>query len=149
MKLQTQKRIAAQILKCGKNRIWFDPTRLTEIKEAITKVDIRSLIKDLAIQKKQVNSISGFRRRKALLQKRKGRRRGQGSRKGKKTARFPRKRQWINKVRAQRNFLKTLKARKLVTPPQFRDLYTKSKGGFFRSKRHIQLYLEEHQLLKK
>ena len=42
--LNVQKRLAAQILKCGRNRVRFDPDRLEDIKEAITKTDIRSLI---------------------------------------------------------------------------------------------------------
>ena len=36
-----------------------------------------------------------------------------------------------------------------VTGPLFRELYLKAKGGYFRSKRHIKLYLEEHNLVAK
>jgi len=44
MKLNLQKRLAAQILKCSEKRIQLDTTRLSDIKEAITKADIKSLI---------------------------------------------------------------------------------------------------------
>ncbi len=148
MKLTTQRRISADLLKCGESRIWFDPNRLSEIKEAITKYDIRSLIKDLAIQKKQKESISSFRFRRRLTQKRKGRLSGQGSRKGGKSVRTKARRTWIKKIRLQRKFLRLLRNKKIITPPIYKSLYMKSKGGFFRSKAHIKLYLEEHGLGK-
>ena len=52
-------------------------------------------------------------------------------------------------MRTQRGFLKELKEKKIVTGLIYRQLYRKSKGGFFRSKRHIKLYVEEHDLTKK
>lgn len=148
MTLKSQKRIAAQILKTGTTRVWFDPNRLSEIKEAITKADIRSLIKDLAIQKKPSKSISGGRAKKIRFQKAKGRRKGLGSRKGTKNARRYSKRTWIINIRNQRILLTILKQKGLITSQTFRDLYRKSKGGFFRSKRHIKLYLNENKLIK-
>ncbi len=146
MKLTTQRRIAADLLKCGLHRIWFDPARLTDIKEAITKHDVRSLITNDVIRKRPEVSISGFRRRKQLIQYAKGRSRGIGSRKGKKGARSDGKRDWMNRVRNQRRFLKLLHTKKIITPGQYTMLYAKSKGGFFRSRRHVQLYIEEHRL---
>ena len=38
--LRTKKVMAAKVLGVGINKVWFDPQRLTEIKEAITKQDI-------------------------------------------------------------------------------------------------------------
>ena len=46
MNLTAQKRIAAEILKCGENRVYFDPYLMDEIKMAITREDIRNLIKE-------------------------------------------------------------------------------------------------------
>ena len=114
MRLTSQKRISAQLLKCGENRVWFDAKRLTEVKEAITKSDIRSLIKELVIQKKPERGNAGFRMRKHIVQKRKGRRQGPGSRRGKKTARLSKKRKWINKIRPQRVLIKTLKEKNWI-----------------------------------
>lgn len=144
MKFTTQRRLAARLLKCGQQRIWFDQARLSEIKEAITKKDIRSLIKDLAIQKRPEQGISRGRARNIIAQKRKGRRQGPGSKEGTAYARLPRKRRWIAKIRTQRSLLKALKAKKKITTATFHGLYRKAKGGFFRSRRHIKLYLEEH-----
>lgn len=146
MKLTSQKRIAAQLLKVGENKVWFDPDRLEEIKEAITKTDIRGLIKDLAIQAKPQKSISGYRSRKIKTQKRKGRRKGDGSRKGTKNARLSKKDAWKSKIRAQRKFIKSLKVKELINTQTYRNIYAKTKGGFFRSCRHIKLFLNEHGL---
>jgi len=148
MKLKTQKRLAAQILKCSEKRISFDSSRLDEIKEAITKADIRGLISIKVITKKPVKGISKLRARKRKGQRRKGRQRGFGSKKGKRTARLPKKRAWANKVRIQRDFIKKLRDKDAISKGDYQNIYMKIKGGFFRSKRHIKLYLEEHGLIK-
>ena len=49
MQIKIQKRLAAQVLKCSESNVRLDPNRLEEIKEAITKADIKSLVKDKAI----------------------------------------------------------------------------------------------------
>ncbi len=149
MNLKNQKRLSAQLLKVGINKVWFDPTRLDEIKEAITKADLKSLVNNSVIQAKPTKGVSRFRARKKKLQKRKGRQKGPGSRKGKKTARLPRKKAWVSLVRTQRNFIKLLKDKKLITVQVYRRLYKKVKGGYFRSRRHIKLFLTEHNLIKK
>jgi len=149
MKLHIQKRLAGQVMKCSPYRVRFDPTQLAEIKEAITKVDIKILVRNGTITRKNKKGISTFRSRKIKLQKRKGRQKGHGSRKGKHTARIQKKRPWINLVRNQRDLLRILRSKKLLDPITYRGLYNKSKGGFFRSRRHLHLYIEEHKLLKK
>lgn len=149
MKFTTQKRIASQLLKVGTKKIYFDPEKLNEIKEAITKSDIRSLIKSKTIQIKKSPAQSKVRARKTKLQKRKGNKKGPGSRKGKKTARLSKKEAWIRKIRIQRRFLRELKQKSLIKNTVFRDLLAKAKGGFFRNKRHIKLYLEERSLFDK
>lgn len=143
MKLNNQKRLAAQILKCSKKRIRFDPDRSSDIKEAITRIDIKGLIKDKAIRKIHARGVSRGRARKRLVQRRKGKQKGPGSKKGSRGARLPRKRAWINKIRAQRKLLKKLKENKIINDKEYREFYLKSKGGFFRSRRHIKLYLSE------
>lgn len=147
--LNVQKRLAAQILKCGKNRIRFDPNRLEDIKEAITKTDIRSLIGNGVISKKRLLSTSRFWARSRKKQKSYGKQKGFGSRKGKKTARLNPKRTWMNKIRLQRNFIKSLRDKSMITSAAYHELYMKSKSGFFRSSRHLKLYTEEQGLIKK
>lgn len=147
MNLAVQKRLAGQIMKCSPKRVKFDTERLGEIKEAITKYDIYGLIKDSAITKSPVTAVSRGRARKRQIQRRKGRSRGFGNRKGKGKARTPKKEKWMNTVRLQREFLKELKDKKMLAGPVYRDLYSKSKGGFFRSKAHLKLFIEEYKLI--
>ena len=146
MRSKTQKRIAATILKGSKNRVWFDRNRLEEIKEAITKADVRSLIKKGAISIKPIKGTSNVRVRKRRVQKVKKKRKGHGSRKGKENARDNRKKFWMNGIRLQRKFLKELKDKGIIDNKTYRMLYLRAKGGFFRSRRHLKLYINEHKL---
>lgn len=149
MKLTSQKRIAGKLLKCSPKRVKFDTEHLEEIKESITKADLRSLIKDNTIQKIHKKGVSRVRAKKAANQKKKGRRKGIGSRKGKSTARLPSKEKWINAIRLQRKFIKELRDKGIISKKDYGDLYNKTKGGFFRSKSHIKLFIEEHNLVNK
>jgi large subunit ribosomal protein L19e len=143
-----QRKLAAKITKRSVKKIKLDLTRLDDIKEAITREDVRGLIKDRAILIEPARGVSRARAKKLKAQRAKGRRRGQGSRKGRDTARTPGKRAWINKIRLQRTFLRNLKEKNKISKEDYKDLYSKSKGGFFRSLRHMKLYLTEHKLVK-
>ena len=149
MKLDGQKRIAAKVLKCSPDRIRFDTERLEDISKAIRRVDIRGLISQGAISKIPARGTSRGRARHNIGQKQKGKQDGHGSRKGRSTARLPAKGVWINKVRLQRRVLKYLRDNEKITTPVYRELYMKSKGGFFRSKRHLWLYINEHNMMSK
>ena len=135
-------------MKCGEHRIKFDSSKLDEIKEAITKSDVRALINQGAITRRRVLNTSRFWARKTKKQKISGKQKGHGSRKGKKTARLPSKRVWINRIRVQRNFVKSLRDNKMISATDYHELYMKSKGGFFRSIRHLKLYVQEKGLVK-
>ena len=148
MNLSNQKRIAARILKVGESRVWMDSTKMSEVKEAVTKNDIRSLISEGIIKAKPVTGVSRGRATKRMTQRQKGRQTQAGSRKGKRTARLPRKTAWILKTRIQRKFLKDLKENQKIEPSTYRDLYRKVKGNFFRSRAHVKLYMQEHNLFK-
>jgi large subunit ribosomal protein L19e len=141
MKLKLQKRLAAQILKVSKKRIKFDTEQLEEIKGAITNADVRGLINDGIIWKIKDKGISRARVKKG--------KRGAGSRKGKQTARLPKKVFWMNQIRAQRKFMNELRENEVITKKTYRNIYGKAKGGFFRSRRHIKIYLDENNLFIK
>ena len=147
--MKIQKRLASQVLDVSPKRVKFDNQRLADIKEAITKTDIRQLVSEKAITKVQEKGVSRGRARKLKTQKSKGLRKGPGSRQGKSTARLPRKEAWMAKVRSQRKLLMELKEKGLISLKTYRNIYLKSKGGFFRSARHIKLYLGEHDLFIK
>lgn len=149
MQLRTQKKLAADVLKTSKKKIVFDPERLEDIKEAITKTDIRGLISEDAIKKNKIKGTSRVRTRANKIQRRKGLRKGASTRKGTKSARVSRKSTWMKKIRTQRKFLRLLKEHEIIANKTFTELYLKAKGNFFRSKRHIKIYLEEHKLIQK
>jgi len=146
MNLKDKKGKIARMLNVGKKRIKLDPNNLSEIAKAITKSDFRALLSSGAIQIKPVNGQSHFRSKKIKVQKAKGRRKGPGSRKGKKYSRIPAKRRWIMRVRTQRGFIKKLKDRSRIDNKTYRDLYYKIKSNKFRNVRLIKLYLEENKL---
>lgn len=147
MRLQNQKRLAADVFKGSKKRVKFDTERLADIKEAITKFDIKALISEGVITEKKKRGISKGRKRQRQVQKRKGRQKGQGLRKGKKTARLPRKKEWMIRIRLLRLFLNELREKQLLTTKIFRNLYRKAAGGFFRSKKHLKIYITENKLV--
>lgn len=146
--MNIQKRLASQILKCSQKRIRFDPEKLGEIKEAITKHDVKLLIGRKVITSIPKMGASRARANVIRIQRRKGNRSGHGSRKGSSNARENEKCVWIKKIRKQRALLKRLYENEKIDTKMYRDLYLKSKGNFFRSTRHIKIYLEEHGVLK-
>lgn len=148
MNLSTGKRMAAEILKSGKNKIWIDPQRQEDVDEAITKADVRRLIQEGAIKERKGNQQSRGRARKKLNQKKKGRRDGHGSRKGARGARERKKSDWMTKVRAQRKLIKEMRDQGKISKDDYRKIYKKIKGGFFSSKRNLKNYLKREDLIK-
>jgi len=146
--LRNQRRLAAELLKCGVNRVWVDEDRMDEIAKAVTRNDIRILIKGGAITKRPEKGISTGRKKKLKMQKEKGRRRGHGSRRGAKYARFPRKRRWIITIRSVRKVLKLLKEKNLIDKKIYRKYYLSAKGGSFRSKEHLLSHLVSDKVIK-
>ncbi len=143
MDVSTQRRMAADVLNVGKNRVHIDPEGLDAVAAAVTKQDIRNLVKQGVISKKRKNGVSRGRARKKNAQRRKGRGRGHGRRKGKRTARKPAKKQWMQKIRGLRNELKRLRGSETITRSQYRHLYRMAKGNAFRSKKHLHIHLKK------
>ncbi len=139
--LRNQRRMAAQLLKCGVNRVWVDPDRTEEVAKAVTKDDIRVLINGKAILKNQIKGISSGRKKHIAKQKEKGRRQGAGRRKGRKYARLPRKERWMNTIRPIRRYLKKLREEEKIDKSVYRRYYRKAKGGEFRSRHHLETKL--------
>lgn len=65
MNLSKKKNLAAKTLKVGKDRILFVKPRIDEIKEAITKEDIRSLKSEGAIIIKEIKGVKKVKRRRS------------------------------------------------------------------------------------
>jgi len=95
MDLSFQKRLAASIMGVGESRVWIDPEREEDVAEAITKDDIRGLIRSGAIKKRPKATPSRGRARELMMKKSRGQRAGMGSRKGKASARRRTERLWV------------------------------------------------------
>ena len=149
MNLKPQKRMAADILKCGENRVYLDPYLIEDIAMAITREDIRNLIKEGAIQKKYKKGISKTRKNINHERKKKGLGRGIGKRKGPKGARTPKKKAWMKRIRPQRRELKKMRDRKQITTATYRKLYKNAKGGMFASVAQMNRYIKEKELLRR
>ncbi len=137
-----QRRIAADILGCGINRVWFDPERLSDIQNAISREDIRGLITEAAIKSRQVKGNSRGRARIKIAKRAYGHCKGPGRRRGAAGARNPRKRQWIQKIRAIRKTLTGLRESGEIEVHLYRTLYRKAAGGQFRNVAHLKAQLE-------
>jgi large subunit ribosomal protein L19e len=144
MSLKIQKRIASNVLKIGESRIWLDPERFEDISMAITRDDIRALIHDGAIKARPELGISKGRSRHAHQQKKKGLRKGLGTRKGPVSGD-----EWIDRIRSIRDLLRLLRKRKIITPAIYRTLYLKAKGGAFHDRRQLKTYIDEHNLARR
>ena len=146
--LRNQRRMASSLLKCGRARVWMDNDRLEEIAKAVTKNDIRILIKGEAIKSKQKTGISNGRKKYILKQKAKGRRRGHGSRRGASYARLNKKERWIRTIRPIRSYLTILRQEKKIDKTTYRRYYDRAKGGEFKSKNHLKSRLVSDGILK-
>lgn len=133
--LSLQKRLAAKILKVGINKVWIDNSHLEEIKNAITRSDIKKMISHGYIQQRPNKIKFPYKQKKKIKR--------MGSRKGRKAARTGKKRVWINTVRPLRKMLKELKEQGKIDTVTYKKTYLLIKGGSFRSRAHLKLYLEQ------
>ncbi len=140
--LRAKKRLVSRIVGVGLHRVKFDNDHLDDIADAITRVNIRSLITANTIKIKRIVGTSHGR---ATLKKIQRRKRGtkQGSKKGRKGARVGKKRVHITKVRALRYRLKVSKDRKEITNKEFWELYKKVGGNTIRNVAHLRSLIDE------
>jgi large subunit ribosomal protein L19e len=133
MSVKFTRRVAGEILERGVSKIRIKPDAVPEAKKAITRDDVRVLIKNGSIYAvKAKHNISAY--SKVLHEKRqKGRRRGQGRRKGTTAARGGLL-EYKKKIRGQRRVLHALKEEKLIDNLKFKRYYALVKGGNFSTK---------------
>jgi len=147
MPLKQQRAIAAQMMKCGVSRVRFASE--SDVAEALTRDDIRRLIVRGVIYKIQKQGTSRGHAREILRQKKRGRRRGPGSVKGKWGSRHPSKEQWMNTIRPLRRLLAELRDSEQLTRKNYRMLYMQAKGGMFRNRKHMMLHIREEELMNR
>jgi len=136
MAVNTVRRLAADILNVGENRIRISPESLGEVKSAMTRTDVQALI-----DKGAVKALPKKGRRK----KEKRKSRGSGSRKG--GGGDKRKQEWMMKIRSQRRLIRRLLELGVLPKEEKRAVYLKAKSGLFRSKRAMINYLKDNDIV--
>lgn len=147
--LHSQKRLAASVLKIGENRVWIDPERIADVEIAITREEIRRLVHECVIQSLPEKGISRGRAKTIQQKKRKGRRKGPGSRTGAGYARTSKKKAWMDKIRSMRKRLRKLKTRRIITESTYRKVYMIAGSGKFESVSDLERYLKTQELWRK
>ncbi|MFC3477152.1 50S ribosomal protein L19e [Halobacterium litoreum] len=142
--LSAQKRLAADVLDVGENRVWFDPEAQGDIAEAITREDIRELVDEGTIQAEDARGNSRGRARERDQKRSYGHQKGAGNRKGKAGARQDDKESYQARIRAQRRTLRELRDEGELSPSEYRELYNMANGGEFDSVRRLKNYIAEN-----
>lgn len=144
--LSSQRRLAAEILKIGKNRVWIDPERIDDVDAAITREEIRKLIHEKVITSLPAIGVSRSRAKTIIEKKRKGRRQGAGSKTGSPKAKITKKEAWSIRIRALRNRLRELKSSRIITESTYRKIYLVAGSGRFESIAELDRYLKTNDL---
>ena len=126
MNLDKKRRLAARALGVGVNRIRFNNERLNDVKEAITKQDIRDLVADGALSVREVRgrssgNVERVRRRAGSIKVRVGKQ----------------KRIYVKFMRKTRAYLSELRKQKTITREHFITLRKELKGRHINSKTHL------------
>ena len=125
MQLNKKKELAGRVFGIGKERIVFNKEGLSDIKEAITREDIRDLYK------RKVIVIRAIKGRKKIA-RRKRRKTGKIRKKVN-----TRKKDYATLTRKLRAFIAELKNKEIIRAEEYRNLRKEIRSKNFRSKAHI------------
>ena len=147
--LKSQRRLAAQILKIGQNRVWINPERMDDVEGAITREEVRKLIHEKIIDSLPEKGVSRSRAKTIREKKRKGRRSGPGSITGAGYAKVTKKEAWMKKIRSLRRKLRELKASRIITEKTYSQYYRMAGSGRFQSIAELERNLKANDLWRK
>lgn len=131
MNLRNKKELAIRTLKIGKKRIIFIESRKEEIKEAITKQDIRDLVESGAIVIREIRG------KKKIGKKKKGKGPGNVKKKVNK-----RKQKYVVMTRKLRGYSKEIFSQGKITKDELKEIRKKIRNKMFKSKAHLKSYME-------
>lgn len=134
MNLEKKKTLAAKTFGVGRERIVFNQARLSDIKEAITKQDIRDLFSDKAITVKPIKG------RKSKLKRNTRRREGSIKKRINKS-----KSEYMRISRKLRKSLAILKKKGSIKNEHYWTLRKEIKARAFRDKQHFKERLTQLQ----
>ena len=132
--LTQRKALASKVLGVGKNKIIFDPAHLAEIKEAITKQDIRDMFAEGIIS---IRPNAGRKTKEARRT-----RRGPGS--IKMTIKGGKSKYGIL-VRKLRRHVKEIRKQGKMNQEKHDGLRRKIRAGDFKNKAHLKSYMGENK----
>jgi large subunit ribosomal protein L19e len=147
--LTSQRRLASRILKVGKNRVWINPERISDVELAITREEVRKLVHEKIISSLPIQGVSRGRAKVIQAKKRKGRRKGPGSKSGTPHATISKKEAWMTKIRSLRKKLREMKASRIITETNYRQLYMIAGSGRFASIADMERYVKAHDMWRK
>ena len=129
MNLKKKKILAVKTLGIGKNRVVFLKSRLAEIKEAITKQDIRDLKNDGAIL---IKEIKGKRKKESIRKRSPGNIRKKINK---------RKKEYVSITKKLRKYTAEMKKQKKISKEENKEIRKKIRNRTFKSKTHLKNYL--------
>lgn len=130
MKLDKKKALAAKVFGVGKSRVLFVEPRLAEIKEAITKEDIKALHQEGAILIKEIGGRKKVVRRKRRLQG------------NIKVHVNKRKQEYVKLTRKLRTYVADLQKSKVLSADEVKSIRKKIKNKEFKSKTQLKDYVQ-------
>lgn len=145
MSVTTVRRVASQLLGAGESRIRILDAKRAQ--EALTREDIRGLIREKVVIAIPKSGISRGKARFTQERKHSGRGRGKGKKRGSMYAGVTRKQLWMRKVRGLRKTLKNNSFR--LESGSYREIYRMVSGNAFRGKRQLVDTINKKSNLKK
>ncbi len=132
MNLGKKKDLARRTLGVGKERIMFSESRLEDIKEAITKQDIKQLHEEGAIMIKEKKG------RKKIISRKRRRNKGKIKRKPKK-----RKQEYVSLVRKLRKYLAEIEKQGKISKEDKKELRKKIRNKIFKNHAQLKSHIQE------
>lgn len=141
MTVKFAKRVAAELSRRGENAIKVNGNSLDEVGKAMTREDVRALLKSGALYVVKARRNVSMNAKELRIRRGKGRGRGRGKRRGTYEARQGER--WQKQIRSQRMFLSRLKMTGKIDRATFKRYYMLVKGNSFPDKSSLLLHLGE------